>query len=74
MNLTQRNTFHGSHEINENPNVYIDDLTFEIRARAASCLQNTRELPFEHILNLHQVGDPIETHADLFKHGYIKVL
>ena len=30
-----------------------------------------RELPFEQKLNLHQVGDPIKRHTDLFKYGYI---
>ena len=34
-------------------------------------MQNTRELPLEQNLNLHQVGDPIKRHTDLFKYGYL---
>ena len=67
-----RNAFY-SPEINENPIVYIGDLTFEIRARAVRhvIMEHTRELPLEQKLNLHQVGDPIKRHTDLFKYGYI---
>ena len=67
-----RNAFYGP-EINANPIVYIGDLTFEIRARAVRhvIMEHTRELPLEQKLNLHQVGDPIKRHTDLFKYGYI---
>ena len=60
-------------EINGNPIVYIADLTFEIRARAVrhGIMEHTRELPLEQKLDLHQVGDPIKRHTDLFKYGYI---
>ena len=40
-------------------------------AHGASRHQNTRELPLEQKLNLHQVGDSIKRHTDLFKYGYI---
>ena len=70
--MFHRNTFHGP-EINGNPNVYIGDLKFEIRARAVRhIITNTREPPFEQRLNLHQEGDPIERHTDLIKPGYIR--
>ena len=51
----RRNTFYGP-EINGNPIVYTDDLTFEIRARAVRhvIMEHTRELPLEQKLNLHQ--------------------
>ena len=60
-------------EINGNPIVYIGDLTFEIRARAVChvIMEHTTEVLFEQMLNLHQVGDPIKRHTDLFKYGYI---
>ena len=32
---------------------------------------NMRELPLEQKVDLHQVGDPIKRHTDLFKYGYI---
>ena len=53
--------------------VNIGDLTSEIRAKAVRhvTMQNTREHPLEQKLNLHQVGDPIKRHTDLFKYGYI---
>ena len=56
-----------------NPILYIADLTFEIRARAVHhiIMERTSELPLEQKLNLHQVGDPIKRHTDLFKYGYI---
>ena len=41
------------------------------RTSGASCYQNTGELPLEQKVNLHQVGDPIKRHADLFKYGYL---
>ena len=49
------------------------DLTFEIRARAVRHVitEHTRELPLEQKLNIHQVGDPIKRHTDLFKYLYI---
>ena len=61
-----------SPEINRNLIVHIGDLTFEIRARAARhvIMEHTRELPLERKLNLHQVGNPIKRHTDLFKYGY----
>ena len=33
-------------------------------------MEHTRELSLEQKLNLHQVGDPIKRHTDLFKYGY----
>ena len=71
-----RNAFY-AREINGNLFVYIADFTFEIRARAAYASRhwvNTRELPLKERPNFHQVGDPIEKHTDLFKHGYIIVV
>ena len=67
-----RNAFYEP-EINGNPIVCIVELTFGIRARAVRhvIMQHTRELPLEQKLNLHQVGDPIKRHTDLFKYGYI---
>ena len=59
--------------INGNPIVYIGDLTFEIRARAAVrhvIMEHTRELPLEQKLNFHQVGYPIKRYTDLFKYGF----
>ena len=52
---------------------HFGDLTFEIRARAVRhvIMEHTRELPLEQKLNLHQVGDPIKSHTDMFKYGYI---
>ena len=41
------------------------------RTSGASRHQNTRELPLEQKVNLHQVGDPIKRHTDLFKYRYI---
>ena len=41
------------------------------RTSATSRHQNTRELPLKQKQNLHQVGDPIKRHTDLFKYGYI---
>ena len=62
-----RNAFYGP-EINGNPIVYIGDFVFEIRAQAVRhvIMEHTRELPLEQKLNLHQVGDPIKRHTDLF--------
>ena len=59
--------------MNGNPIVYISDLTFEIRTQAVRhvIMEYTRELPLEQQLNLHQVGDPIKRHTDLFKYGYV---
>ena len=70
--IFHRNAFYGP-EINGNLIVYIGDLTFEIRARAVRhvIMERTRELPLEQKLNLHEVGDPIKRHTDLFKYGYI---
>ena len=41
------------------------------RTSGAPRHQDTKELPLEQKLNLHQVGDPIEIHTDLFKYRYI---
>ena len=67
-----RNAFYGP-EINGNPIVYIGDLTFEIGAQAVRqvIMEHTRELLLEQKLKLHEVGDPIKRHTDLFKYGYI---
>ena len=56
-----------------NPIVYIGELTFEIRTPAVRhvIMEHTRELSLEQKLNLHEVGDPIKRHTDLFKYGYI---
>ena len=50
----------------------VTDLTFEIHQRAVRhvIMEHTRELPLEQKLNLHQVGDPIKRHTELFKYGY----
>ena len=49
------------------------DLPFEIRTRAVRhvIMEYTRELLLEQKLKLHQVGDPIKRHTNLFKFGYI---
>ena len=69
--VSHRNAFYGP-EINGNPIVYIGDLTFETRARALRhvIMEHTKE-PLEQKLYLHQVGDPIKRHTNLFKYGYI---
>ena len=68
----QRNASYGP-EINGNSIVYIGSITFEIRTRAVRhvIMEHARELALEQKLNLHQVGDPIKIHTDLFKYGYI---
>ena len=44
------------------------------RTSGASRHQNTRELQLKRKLNLHQVGDPMQKHTELFKYGYIIVV
>ena len=54
-----------SHCLHRRPHIW------NSRTSGASRHQNTRELPLEQKVNLHQVGDPIKIHTDLFKYGYI---
>ena len=54
-----------SHCLHRRPHIW------NSRTSGASCHQNTRELPLEQKVNLHEVGDPIKRHTDLFKYGYI---
>ena len=54
-----------SHCLHRRPHIW------NSRTSGASRHQNTRELPLEQKVNLHQVGDPIKRHTDLFKYGYI---
>ena len=44
------------------------------RTSGASRYRDTRELPLEQRLNIHQAGDPIEKHTDPLKHGYIIIV
>ena len=44
------------------------------RTSGASRHPNTMELPLKQKQNLHQIGDPIKRHTDLFKYGYIILL
>ena len=54
-----------SHCLHRRPHIW------NSRTSGASHHQNTRELPLEQKVNLHQVGDPIKRHTNLFKYGYI---
>ena len=49
-------------------------LIWNSRTSGASRHQNTGELPLEQKVNLHQVGDPIKRHTDLFKYWYIYIV
>ena len=54
-----------SHRLHRRPHIW------NSRTSGASIMKHLTELPHDQKLNLHQVGDPIKRHTDLFKYGYI---